>query len=489
MAETRVKAAPVRAGFAQACDARRRRKVRCDRSEHCKNCVHAGLPCVYSDRKDAARSRMSIVRGGVIAMCKTAKDQQRHASVTSIRTNSTSTSTQALLSMFPKTYFLDLINDYYTYVFPTVPVIGREEFRQAIRNMACSNHDTALVFCLAAQTIYLSRAFSSRPPVTKDDVRTLFEMTLRAREPLLSVQQITSASVLVSLLVSTGMIDTFKDQAMGTYYNREAIAGLQALRVDDSEHQSSLEPQVAAQRERLYWIVFIHDRYHSLQNDQLSNLPPLAFCTPQGLGDVPPDTDTWLDQEVRLFRVVDDDFLRFHKDKGDPRLTREWIVEKQLQLGSDAEAWIQTVQQFSELQQMDLIVTNYWLRTVLWRIALFRFPLMSNQGDAHQRILTLEYPMHLSRPLRHLLTTRSRAAVEFHGEGMLQKLFDITCTVADVLLNVLAHTWDVGTRSAQLENFVFLHAFLLGMSSLPEAKRRVLHEKMGEVQTVFPEMG
>lgn len=427
-------------------------------------------------------------------MCKTANDQQQHAfyqapSATTISTSSISISTQALGSMFPKTYFLDLIEDYYTYVFPTVPIIGREEFRQAIRNMACSSHDAALVYCLAAQTIYLSRAFSSRPPITENDVRTLFEMTLRVREPLLSVQQITSASVLVSLLVSTGMIDTVKDQAMGTYYNREAIAGLQALRVADSVHQNSLDPQVAAQRERLYWIVFIHDRYHSLQNDQLSNLPPLALCTPQGLGDVPPDTDTWLDQEVRLFRVVDDDFLRFHKDKDDPRLTREWIVEKQLQLGSDAEAWIQTVRQFSELQQMDLIVTNYWLRTVLWRIALFRFPLTSNQRHDHQQILTLEYPMYLSRPLRHLLATRSRVAVDFHGEGMLQKLFDITCTVADILLNVLAHTWDVGTRSAQLENFEFLHTFLIGMSNLPEEKRHVLYEKMREVQTIFPEMG
>lgn len=369
---------------------------------------------------------------------------------------------------------------------PTIPIIGEEEFRSAIRNSVHSSEDAALVYCLSAQTLNLTRGHN-RTQYTADDVRTLYEMALRARGPVLELRQLSIRTVLVPVLVSMGMFATDRDAGMGTYYNREAIAGIQALRIDDENRQALLEPKIAAQRERLYWLVFVHDRFHSISSNRAGILSPLPR-PPPATDDIPTEFSAWLTQIVRLFIVVDDDFLYFYKDRGSSRLTLSWIEQKQAQLGDDNDSWSHDVLQFTDMQQVDLIITRYWLRTIIWQIALRKFALTSNPQTRDQAAMSLDYPIRISHQLRHLLTSKPQETIEVHGTGILQKIFDITCTVADILLHVVSRTCESEARSAHLDSFLFLYEFLFKMSRFYDMERNILAVKLEEVQSVFPEM-
>lgn len=473
-----------RLGVFRACNACRRRKIKCDGNTDCRNCVQIGLKCTYTVRNALAKSRQSIIRGRVIEMCKEDALQEHASTLPKPHSKSNYSDMPSRFGLFPIKFFWDLVEDYCTYTLPTVPIIGEEQFRSAIQNMSCSSEDYALVCCLAAQTVNLTRAQCERPRYTSDDARTLYEMALRARGPILELQQLSVRSVLVSVLVSMGMFAMKRDAGMGTYYNREAIAGLQALRIDDNGHQASLHPKLAAQRERLYWLVFVHDRFHSISSHQFGILSPLPQL-PAPAEDITVEMSAWLVHIVRLFVVVDDDFLRFHRDKDSSHLTLSWIEQKHSELGNDNDSWSHDVLRFTDMQQVDLIVTRYWLRTLVWQIALHKFALASNSQD---NPMSLEYPIRISHQLRHLLTSKPQEMIEVHGTGILQKIFDIVCTVGDILLHVVSRTCSLDARSAHLDSFLFLYTFLFKMSKFYDIERNILAAKLEEVQSVFPDL-
>lgn len=470
----------------RACNACRRRKVKCDGHQHqpCRNCSELGLQCTYSALNQSNRSRQSIVRGRIIAACKS-DDVGGNAQIRNTAADVVRTPKGPL--QYPISFFWGVVDDYCTYTLPTVPIIGKEEFRCLVRDTYQSTSNTALVYCLAAQTIALRRGRSGVCTVDTDNAGRLFELALQVRGPVLALSQITLHSVLVSVLVSMGMFATDRDAGMGSYYNREAVAGIQALKIDDASHQASFRPEVAAERERMFWLVFVHDRFHSLSTSRLGTLEPLPNL-PAPTAGIPDDINAWFEQIVLLFKIVDNDFLRFYANKDSPYLTLEWIEEKQSQLGDDKYMWIEHSQHFTDMQHVDLVITRCWLRTLVWQIALHKFALTSDPQSQDRNFMSLDYPIRLSHQLRHLLTTKSREAVEVHGTGLLQKIFEIACTVADLLQHVVPRTHNLQAWSSHLDCFLFLHTFLFNMSKFYAVERNILNAKLIEVRSVFPDI-
>ena len=389
-------------------------------------------------------------------------------------------------SPFTISFFLGLVESYCEYVLPTVPVISGAEFRSAIESLAHSDADQSLVYSLAAQTLNLAPAQPSRPRLTEDDATTLYRAALSSRRPVFSQDQITVRSIVVSLLASIGMFATDRDIDMGYYYSREAITGIQILRVDDAQHHASFSWQERAQRERLHWLLFIHDRFHSISSFRPAVLPALPTL-PEPDTSLPPGVSEWFNELICIFRVVDDDFVRNWTDKSSPFLTLEWIEKKQAELCDDTNKWSEGFRILTDMQQVDLIVTRYWLRTLVWQMALHKFVLTSNVHPGHhQDFLSLAFPIRLSHQLRHCLITKPREAVEVHGTGILQKIFEITCAVADLLQYVVPTTCSSEDYLAHVDCFLFLYEFLLKMSKFYHVERAVLTAKWEAVQATFP---
>jgi hypothetical protein len=134
------------------------------------------------------------------------------------------------------------------------------------------------------------------------------------------------------------------------------------------------------------------------------------------------------------------------------------------------------------MQRADLIVTQQWLRTLVWRLAMSK-TLLSSQSS--KECLSLLLPVRLSKEVRQQVTDISRDAIEIHGSGIVQKLFEITDTIADVLIHIPAAT--IEETALRVDDFIFLLNYLFGFPTLDQTRRGILSEKLQTLQNMFPQ--
>lgn len=128
---------------------------------------------------------------------------------------------------------------------------------------------------------------------------------------------------------------------------------------------------------------------------------------------------------VTLFRPFDDTFVGFW-NKTREGCTTEWLGMLQQQL-SDA---LPTYLQSTETQAVDLQVSQQWLKTMIWQLSISNgFLSSASQNNS----MSLAYPIEISRELCAMTSQYSIPAMEVHGIGLVEKLFDIACTLTDVM--------------------------------------------------------
>ncbi|THY75146.1 hypothetical protein D6C95_10043 [Aureobasidium pullulans] len=267
---------------------------------------------------------------------------------------------------------------------------------------------------------------------------------------------------------------------MSFYYVRESITMIQMLRIGHPEAMDKLNSNERARRQRLYWEVFIHERYLAISNYRPVVLPPLHDL-PEFDPSIPPGVHEGFLQIIRLFRLIDEGFLA--NWFGTTTVTREWIDRKHKEIdeepvGNEAHVGITPL---SDMQQADLIVTKHWLRMLVWQMAMSKCLLSSVSS---KESLSLSFPVRLSTQLRALMTRFSRQAIEIHGSGIQQKLFELTDTIANVIITVPAST--VQETAGRVDDFTFLIGFLFSLPSFDPVQKEILQNKLEQLQSLFP---
>jgi hypothetical protein len=135
------------------------------------------------------------------------------------------------------------------------------------------------------------------------------------------------------------------------------------------------------------------------------------------------------------------------------------------------------------MQRADLAITREWLRTLIWRMAMGKSLLSSKSS---KECLSLLFPVRLSQNLRQQVTSMSRHDIEVHGSSIVQKLFEITDTISDVLIHVPAATLE--ETSLRIDDFLFILYFVLQFPTLDATRRGILLEKLERLQSQFPEV-
>jgi hypothetical protein len=109
--------------------------------------------------------------------------------------------------------------------------------------------------------------------------------------------------------------------------------------------------------------------------------------------------------------------------------------------------------------------------------------LLSSQST--KECLSLLFPVRLSQTLRQQVSNMSRHDIEVHGSSITQKLFEITDTIADVLIHVPPATLD--ETALRIDDFLFILDFVLLFPQLDHTRRGILLDKLERLQTMFPE--
>lgn len=520
----------------KACDGCRVRKVKCNGLKPCSQCQHLDLSCQFSPstvkRTPGVRNRL-VEQLRERSAAQVRNDENHHRRLEPASSTSPPTSINSLMNppiasptptsppmssqeAYDPAFFHSLIPAYSSLVYPVSPIIHPEEIRSAIGTMHSCLEDAALVYGFAAVTVNLTQTSWTLNGDVAAQMTDLIQRSLAShRMADLGPQGVLQpGKVLGELPVSVKRIMTciFLEISMMAFrlfqrsfaILREAISLTQTLRVfeyDVDDPACTLPRSEIARRQRLYWECFIHERFVNIMSGCPSLLPPLGNGLPLRDSGIPPYVDHGFRLLISLFRVMDESFLAHwdaqqdkHRKVTEP-MTAEWIEKKQAQLDAhevESTNEAETLRAVSgagltELQHADLFITRLWLRTLVWQLALSQGLLRSAPAQTTHQGLSLHFPAHrLSSQLRSLVSKlESVASIGTHGSGILQKLFEITTTVADVLALPPGQT-PTEDWKARLEDFVFLVGFLSRFERISPEERRCMRDKVDVLKSHYP---
>lgn len=498
----------------RACNGCRHRKVRCNGSQPCAQCAHLNLTCVFpappAKRKSSARGRrVAQLRGKADGdpseSTERPKDDSAPTAATVTESSKRDRRQVGLVPIAPNTgyapeLFISLLSDFEKFVYPTNPVIPPDEIHASIARIDDNSEDAALVYAVAAVTTRLTKGLGASHGAVDTQVAGFIQHSLKAHRRV-DMADMTNGSV-GEIRANAKRIMTCVFLEMSTMTSkhfdrsfiilREAIAMIQTLGI----HQKSTLD--TARYQRLYCEAYIHERYVSAMTGYPCTLPPLATGVPMSDPNLPPHIQVGFNRLIRLFLILDGPFLDYLIAQRNPTqvpmptIPAEWIESKQVQLDEDELGTVDAERELvakghsslTEGQHVDLFITRLWLRTLVWQLALSHGLLRSTPAYAAHEGLSLHFPVRrLSTQLHHLVTRiRSFSSIAMHGSGILQKLFEITSTIADVLALPAGQGQPMEGFRPQIENFVFLAEFLLKFERIGEEQKRYLREKVAALQ-------
>ncbi|EXJ92789.1 hypothetical protein A1O3_01341 [Capronia epimyces CBS 606.96] len=414
----------------------------------------------------------------------------------------------------PRHYLAALCQDYVDIVFPMYPIMSPSDVEVSIGAVDTDADHRSFVYALAAATMSITSA-QSRHEAT-DVVQRIISLcreSLTVRRPLLSRDTVSVRLIMTSVFIQISLAE-IQDVATAWFHLREATTMTQILRVDHVDELAQLDLPARARLQRLYWMLFIHERFLALWDYRPVSLAPLATL-PERDSAVPHAIQTGFDRIIKLFRLVDSTFLDARSNSTSPltsnpkpnpvpSLTYDWVRQKQAALGQDDDAAdvydshdAPGSKSLSEMQHIDLIITRTWLRILLWQTAmgaglLSRLSLDADgTPDPHPGNASMSpfFPVRLAPVLRSSLTNTSLAALESHGCCLLQKLFEIVNTIADVLVHVSVPApasvtaaptspSNLAEGAEHMSHLLFLVRFLLNLCWKSPVRSQILNRRI-----------
>ena len=212
---------------------------------------------------------------------------------------------------------------------------------------------------------------------------------------------------------------------------------LQLLRLHEEDTYAFLSPDEAAFSRRLFWVLFITERAYALQRHRLLTLQrTLALPAVDPAAPEAHILSGFLDL-ISLFQHFDNDFLAlWNLPLATPPPAGTPPPEPLTRLQSVLARRGPPPGHCAESQQADLVVSRQWLKTMVWQLCVSKTPLPSSSRSRSRTAddsMTLHYPVTIAREVVAAARHLPRGALEANGVGIVEKVFDIGCSLADVL--------------------------------------------------------
>jgi hypothetical protein len=432
-----------RKGTRRACDPCSVRKVRCDGNQPCSRCEAASWECTYlkthgkSGPKGPRRTTEAAIRR-LQERSKGSQDGSRSNSEASFDAGSPVTAEYPYVDPIPPmndgevdyrgwpdaispalslgqkdpqkisisciSQYLDI---YQARGYGIWPVVDAEALTAHLLTSPDDLEAYALATAICAIVSQFSIDAESGSPV-EGHYRvssSVFEAEAKkARNESDHMENVTVYSVLSSFFLHVYSANVGR-MNVSTVLLGEAIFKAHILGLHKATYYQLMTPEQTQHALRIYWLLFITERAHSLQHDvpttlkRAPDLPPLENLND---GSVTPA----FVQLCRLFNILDMTIT------ADPSTARSALALAQQQLSSD-EASLSLE---NELQRADITMTQQWMRIFLWQHALNVTNLSS--GNPNEEF-SFSFPAKVAQNVLSSLSSLSRQSVEAHGPGMV----------------------------------------------------------------------
>lgn len=466
----------------RACDACHRRKIKCigDGNRPCKNCSSSGLTCTYNaipQKKGPKGSRAKVISE--------LRETQRQSQLTAAQINDI----QAHSPRFVPRNLLTLdmitacVDYYFANVYPTQPILQRIKVGETIGQMGSNVEAYCLVMSLCGYMLIqpnmsvplnASEGLDIVPQSSYQLGQILVQETLRARKSYEYVENPTIWTVITSFFLFGSHFCLDKHNT-AWFHLRESTTLAQLLGMHDEMHYQIPDVTESSRRRRLYWLLFVTERAYALQKHRpltlqaTINLPTLEEDPAEAV-----ELNGFL-QLVRLYRPFDETFVGLW-NKAKNGCTTHFLAQLQQQLTEALPVYLQC----TETQAVDLRCSQQWLRTMVWQLSISHGFLSSAAAES---AMTFTFPVEVSRDLMTSASHFSQQAMEVHGIGLIEKLFDVACTLMDVMscvpYNAAGHEY--GPRE-------YLDQMMRLISTLRGGQQRYMPLLLAKMSETMPSM-
>ncbi|CCU82489.1 unnamed protein product [Blumeria hordei] len=471
----------------RACDACHRRKVKCDGINPCRNCSSAQLSCTYNaipQKKGPKGSRAKVIS----ELRETQRQSSLSSKVTSRMTGVCPVTYNASLAQTPGLLTNDLIREcvdfFFTNMYPTLPILHRGRLEQQIL-YAEKNVDTyCLLTSLCAFMMIQPGMGIPGAPLRAENLpdanlvsgNLLMQETLRIRKSYDYLEVPTLNSLATSFFLF-GCYFGLNLHNNAWFHLREATTLAHVNGLQKEETYSQFDVADASRRRRLYWLLFVTERAYALQRHRPLSLQ--ATISPPSQNDDPTDPQAchlngFIDL-VSLFLPFDEALVTLW-NKTSTECSPNYLVALQKDLADALPAYLSS----NENQTADLRTSQQWLRTMVWQLSMQNGCLSS----AHEEpSMTFQYPVDISRDLISMTSQFSHQSMDIHGIGLIEKLFDIACSLTDILtlLPPNLYSFTLGPQD-------YLHDFIGLLAVLRHGNHRFLPLLLAKVNDVLPRL-
>ncbi|KAK1579740.1 fungal-specific transcription factor domain-containing protein [Colletotrichum navitas] len=376
--------------------------------------------------------------------------------------------TRSYLHMIPQ-----LVELYYEHIYPIMPLIYMPSIRKTIsRPMAPSEKNLVYALC-ALTSMHMSGKSIGAPGPTSWEVvgRFFLDETISTRHSYDFLEDLSLSAVISSFYLSTSFFE-INQSRKSWYYLREALTNAQDLGLQDDSTYYGLSREETLCRQRVFWILFVTERSFAILRNK-----PITFKRTPSLPTTrhpyeTPDIHAGFLQLVSSYTPLDESFVTAWNEGSDPRVSATTFLALQNLLAlpppflrprgrsPPREQHEQLMDSFgtrsaaagdsgapepTDIQKADLLITQQWLRLIVWQSSM-RQGLLSWTNPADSGVdgssgagagggssMCFSFPLTVARDTASILSSLPSKAVEVHGMGIMEKIYEIGTWCVNVL--------------------------------------------------------
>ena len=314
---------------------------------------------------------------------------------------------------------LDLVSQsvdlFFKHLYPTYPVLDEIQ----VRSWCSGSHQSSstqmcMLWAMCAVTLvhvdaWPKLSFQRRTILARGYIKSC----LRERTNFRFSEKSSFEDVLSSLFIAIAYFE-LRCRTSSWFYVREAITLAIAAGLHEASANASIGFEERVRQQRCYALLFITERGASILDDFPVSILVAPNLVDEVLYNEPASTALGLRRLCELFTLLDFQFVSLWNDRS-PQLENDDRFAKFAALQDHLRQPID-LQDVSDIQRADILVTQQWLRLVFWQAALRQGLISMGSGDP---AFAYDFPMEIASSLCEVVRSLPPVAFQVHGLGIV----------------------------------------------------------------------
>lgn len=331
------------------------------------------------------------------------------------------------------------IDLFFAKLYPIWPILNESSFRESLNHPEqLDNHQTCLVLSICAlSALHIPGSTSPASEPRKLVAQRFIDQCLQLRSSFDCIETATILTVQTSLFLSCAEVE-FQRARSAWFLLREAIMLAQELGFFETAELSPKLSQVEVLSiQRTLFILSLTERGLTILRNKPFTITMFDSPPEERFENEDPGILLGLQSLSRLFSLLDKQFLDTWIN-GPEDISAGQATVKILAAQQTLASMRFDVDNLTDIQKADILITQQWLRLVFWQWSM-RQGLLSSSAD--ELVLSYNFPCRIAKSLCAVLESLPAAAILGHGMAIVSFEASVKLFQIDILRSPADHTW------------------------------------------------